>query len=136
MPPAPQDTGISATVFALATVAVIVGLGVLIWFAIPGPDARHRFVSPSGQVVLELGELCREAGCERVIVSEVSALDGSKSRRGCAVPLTERHPVWINAYPLWNADETAVDIVYADAQGVGGKFTLTIAEDCTLATEG
>lgn len=38
----------------------------------------------------------------------------------------------LNVAPLWNADETAVDIVYSDAQGIGGKFTLTLATDCTI----
>ena len=59
------------------------------------------------------------------------AADGSKSRRGCAVSLAETHPVLFNVYPLWASDEQTVEIVYADAEGQGGKFPLNIATDCT-----
>ena len=38
----------------------------------------------------------------------------------------------LNAQPLWAADESTVDIVYADADGIGGKVTLDLARDCTL----
>jgi hypothetical protein len=126
------DTGISGRAFGIGVVLLAVGLGAVIWFAIPGPDAKHRFVSPSGRVALELGEMCREAGCQRVAISEETAADGSKRRLGCEVPLTETHPVLLNAYPLWAADEASVDVVYADAEGVGGKFTLDLARDCTI----
>ena len=127
-----ESSGISGRAFAVASVAIVVGLGAVIWFAIPGPDAKHRFVSPSGRIVLEIGEMCRETGCRRVAVSEEAALDGSRSRRGCDVSLTETHPVLLNAYPLWSADERSVELVYADAQGVGGKVTLNLDADCTI----
>ena len=68
-----------------------------------------------------------------MIISEETALDGSKARLGCVVPLTDKRPVLLNAHPLWSADEGSVDIVYADAEGVGGKFTLVFATDCTMA---
>ena len=118
--------------FWLGAVALFLAIAAIIWFAIPGPDARHRFVSPSGRIVLEVGESCAEDGCRRVIVSEETAADGTKSRLGCAVPLTDLRPVFLNAYPLWAADERAVDIVYADAEGVGGRFTLVLERDCTI----
>ena len=126
------QTPVPPWLFWLGTVVLFLMIAAIIWFAIPGPDARHRFVSPSGQIVLEVGESCAEDGCTRVIVSEETAADGTKSRFGCTVPLTDLRPVFLNAYPLWAADEHAVDIVYADAEGVGGRFTLVLERDCTI----
>ncbi len=126
------DTGISGPVFAIGSVLLLVLVGAAMWFAIPGPDNRHRFVSPSGAVVLEVGEACREDGCERVVVSEERAPDGSTSRLGCVVDLNERWPVLVNVHPLWSPDERSVDIVYADSEGVGGKFTLSLPDDCMI----
>lgn len=125
-------TSISPWAFWGASIGLFLVIGAVIWFAIPGPDARHRFTSPSGAVLLDVGEQCGEAGCRRVIVSEERASDGTTTRYGCTVPLTETHPVLPNAYALWGADEESVDIVYADADGVGGKFTLVLERDCTL----
>jgi hypothetical protein len=122
---------IPAWMFWAGTLAVFVLIGSIIWFAIPGVDAKHRFTSPSGKVVLDIGERCGAAECTRVIVSEATAADGRKTRFGCVVPLTEQRPVLLNAHPLWAADERTVDIVYADADGVGGKFTLDLQRDCT-----
>lgn len=129
---AAADTGISGRAFAIAALVIAVGLGAIIWFAIPGPGAKHRFVSPSGRIALEIGEMCRETGCQRVAVSEETATDGTKRRLGCEVPLTETRPVLSNAHPLWSPDEQTVDVVYADTDGVGGKFTLVLARDCMI----
>jgi hypothetical protein len=121
-------------IFALGSVAFLLIVGALIWFALPGAaTARHQFVSPSGRVALDVGEHCAEATCERQVIAESTAADGSKSRRTCRVPLTGNHAMLSNAYPLWAADERVVDIVYADAEGQGGKFTLDITADCTGA---
>jgi hypothetical protein len=130
---AAADTpGISGRAFGIAAVVLAIGIGAVIWFAIPGLDAKHRFVAPSGKVALELGEMCRENGCTRVAISEETAPDGSKRRRGCTIALQETHPVLLNTYPLWAADERSVDVVYADADGIGGKFTLNLDTDCTI----
>jgi hypothetical protein len=118
-------------IFAVGSVAFLLIVGAVIWFAIPGASAKHHFVSPSGRVALDIGEQCGEASCERRVIAETVAADGSKSRRGCRVELTETQPVLLNAFPLWAADEQTVEIVYADAQGQGGKFPLNIATDCT-----
>ena len=37
----------------------------------------------------------------------------------------------LDAFPIWSDDEAAVDIVYADVDGVGGRFTVAFAEDCS-----
>lgn len=121
-------------IFFAGSAAFLLIVGAIIWFAIPGASARHHFVSPSGRVALDIGEQCGEVACERRIIAETIAADGSKSRRGCRVELTETHPVLLNAFPLWAPDEQTVEIVYADAGGQGGKFALDVAADCT-ATE-
>ena len=129
-----REGGISPIfLFFVASVAFLLIVGALIWFALPGGSARHHFVSPSGRIVLDIGEQCGETSCERRIIAETTAPDGSKSRRSCRVSLAETHAVLLNAYPLWAADEQTVDIVYADAEGQGGKFPLDIAADCTIA---
>jgi hypothetical protein len=127
------QTTVPAWLFWLATVALFFIIAAIIWFAIPGADSRHRFVAPSGSIVLDIGEKCGEIECTRIIIGEETAADGTKTRFGCNVPLTEQRPVLLNAYPLWTADESAVDIVYADADGVGGKFTLVLDRDCTIS---
>lgn len=118
-------------IFIIGSAAFLLIIGAIIWFAIPGASAKHHFVSPSGRVVLDIGEQCAET-CERRVIAETIAADGSKSRRGCRFELNATHAVLLNAFPLWAADEQTVEIVYADAQGEGGKFPLNIAEDCTI----
>jgi hypothetical protein len=127
-----EDTGVPAWLFWLGSLVFVLAIGAIIWFAIPGIDAKHRFTSPSGRVVLEVGENCGETACRRVIVSEETAPDGAKSRFGCTVPITDSRPVFLNMHPLWSEDESSVDLVYADAEGIGGKFTLDLERDCTF----
>jgi hypothetical protein len=127
-----EDTGVPAWLFWLGSLVFVFAIGAIIWFAIPGIDAKHRFTSPSGRVVLEVGENCGETECRRIIVSEATAPDGTKSRSGCNVPVTDLRPVFLNMHPLWSDDESSVDLVYADAEGVGGKFTLVFERDCTI----
>jgi hypothetical protein len=128
---AADNPGVSGRTFGIATVVLALGIGAIIWFALPGIDAKYRFVAPSGTVALELSEMCREAGCQRIAIGEETAPDGSKRRRSCNFTLPESHPVLLNAHPLWASDERSVDVVYADAEGVGGKFTLNLDTDCT-----
>ena len=130
-----EDSGIPlVAVVAVGSVVFVLLVGTLIWFAMPSASgAKHHFASPSGRIALDVSEQCGETSCARGVVAETTAPDGSKSRRGCRVGLSETHPVLLNAYPLWAADEQTVEIVYADAEGQGGKFPLNIAADCTLA---
>ena len=58
-----------------------------------------------------------------MIVSEETAADGKKSRFGCIVPINDARPVFLNMHPLWSADETSVDLVYADAEGRSEEHT-------------
>lgn len=125
--------GVNPLLFWLAAVAVIGGIGAIIWFAIPGVDARHRLASPSGKTVLELGEVCANAVCTRLAVVETTAADGTKLRRGCPIELQQTVPVLIKVDPLWTANETGVEIVFSGAAGEGGRLTLDFTRDCTLA---
>jgi hypothetical protein len=129
-----DDGGVPlVAVVAVGSVLFLMLIGTLIWFAMPGAfGAKHHFDSPSGRIELDVSEQCAET-CERRIVAEIAAPDGSKSRRGCHVSLNSSRPLLLNAYPLWAADEQTVEIVYADSGGQGGKFPLDIAADCTLA---
>jgi hypothetical protein len=128
-----EEGGVSqAAIIIVGSVIFILLVGTLIWFAIPGLSAKHHFVSPSGRVALDIGEQCGETACERRIIAETTAADGSKTRRGCNFELTPTHPVLLNAWPLWAPDEQAVEIVYADGDGQGGKLRLNIADDCTI----
>lgn len=39
----------------------------------------------------------------------------------------------ITVEAIWSADESSVEIDYADADGIGGRFTLDLETDCTDA---
>lgn len=124
--------GVAPALFIAGVLALFGVIGSIIWFGIPGPDARHRFVAPSGEVAIELGEACGEAACRRVAILDETQPDGTRLRHGCSFELAEQWSVLLNAHPLWSADETSVSIVYAGADGQGGRFTLDFATDCTL----
>ncbi|MDB5542087.1 MAG: hypothetical protein JWQ89_3814 [Devosia sp.] len=129
---ASEDGGVPSVAIIVGSIVFILLAGTVIWFAIPGISARHHFVSPSGGVALDIAEQCREQDCDRTVIAETLTPDGSTVRNGCNFTLIQTHPVLLNAYPLWAADERTVEIVYADAEGQGGKFLLDIAADCTL----
>ena len=63
MPQVEGETSIPRWMFLTGAAAVVIGVGALVWFAIPDIDTRHRLTSPSGQVALDLGEDCREGTC-------------------------------------------------------------------------
>jgi hypothetical protein len=128
-----DDTGIVPLAFGAGTIALALLVAAIVWFALPGPDAKHRFVSPSERNVLEIGESCTEAGCTRVALRAERSSSGNWLRHGCVFELAEQRPMLLNAYALWTSDEATVDIVYADADGVGGKATISLDRDCTLS---
>ena len=121
-----ENITISPTTFVVGSIVFVLLMGMLLWFAIPGPSARHHFVSPSGKVALDIGEQCRETACARIAIVESSG-----HRSECVMALTSTHAVLLNAHPLWAGDEKKVDIVYTDAEGQGGKFTLDFTHDCS-----
>ena len=79
--------GISGRTFALVAVLIVVSLGITIWYSIPGPDTRHDLRSPSGKALLQIGENCDETGCDRVMIYESAAPDGTRLRQGCPIDI-------------------------------------------------
>lgn len=121
-----RELPISAATFWLIAILLIVGVGAVIWFSIPGPDTRHDLRSPSGASLLQLGEECEAGVCRRAIIHERDSL-----RTGCPVDIPGGEPVFVTVTAKWNADETEVVLDYADAVGKAGKLVLMPARDCT-----
>lgn len=48
-------------------------------------------------------------------------------------PADQPRPMLITVEAIWSADESSVEIDYADADGIGGRFTLDLETDCTDA---
>jgi hypothetical protein len=113
----------------VVTGAIVLFLAIAsaVWFLLPASAPRHSLTSPSGNLVLLLAERCDQSGCTRTLSAEDKA---SGTKLDCAVPIEESRLMLFNAFPLWRDDESGVEIVYADADGVGGKFTVVFAEDC------
>ena len=128
-----QPTGITLPVFILVAVLVIAGAFTAVWFAIPGPDTKHRLVSPSGNKVIELAELCGPNGCNRVAVLDVANPDGSHIRTFCPLEQSGLTPLFANVTATWTPAEDSVDLAYVAATGPTGTITIPLA-DCT-ATE-
>lgn len=124
-----QDTGIPLWAFLLGAGIVVAGAFAAVWFALPGPDTRHRLVSPSGQAALELGELCTDNGCNRVAVFEAAG-----TRTGCPLDLPGNRPVFADVVAYWAPDDSFVDLAFVGADGTPGAITFTRAQ-CTLTGE-
>ena len=125
-----QPTGITLPVFILVTVLVVAAAFTAVWFAIPGPDTKHRLVSPSGTKVIELAELCGPNGCNRVAVLDVVRPDGSHLRTGCPLERSGQTPLFAEVTATWTPTEDSVDIAYVAASGPTGTVTIPLA-DCT-----
>jgi hypothetical protein len=123
-----QETGISRWAFILGAAVVVVGAFAAVWFALPGPDTRHRLVSPSGQAALELAELCTDNGCNRVAIFEFAG-----TRTGCPLDIPGNRPVFVDVTAHWASDEI-VDIAHIAADGTAGAITFARAE-CTLTQQ-
>jgi hypothetical protein len=125
-----QPTGITLPVFILVAVLVIVGAFAAVWFAIPGPDTKHRLVSPSGNKVIELAELCGPNDCNRVAVLDITEPDGSHTRTFCPLERSGMTPLFAEVTATWTTTEDSVDIAYVAATGPTGTVTIATA-DCT-----
>jgi hypothetical protein len=128
-----QPTGITMPVFVVVAVLVIAAAFAAVWFAIPGPDTKHRLVSPSGTKTIELAELCTPNGCNRVAILDVVKPDGSHVRTGCPLERSGLTPLFADVTATWTPVEDGVDIAYGAATGPTGTITIPLA-DCT-ATE-
>ena len=120
-----QQTGIPLWAFVLGAAVVVVAAFAAVWFALPGPDTRHRLVSPSGNAVLELAELCTDNGCNRVAIFEAAG-----TRTGCPLDLPGNRPLFVDVTAHWTG-EGSVDIAHIGADGTVGAITFTRA-GCTL----
>lgn len=125
-----QPTGITVPVFILVAVLVIAAAFTAVWFAIPGPDTKHRLVSPSGAKVIELAELCTPNGCNRVAVLDVIKPDGSHIRTFCPLERSGLTPLFADVIATWSPAEDSIDIAYIAATGPAGTVTIPLA-DCT-----
>ena len=128
-----QPTGITMPVFLLVAVLVIAAAFAAVWFAIPGPDTKHRIVSPSGTKVIELAELCTPNGCSRVAILDVVKPDGTHVRTGCPLERSGLTPLFAEVTATWTSAEDSVNLAYAAATGPTGTITIPLAA-CT-ATE-
>ena len=128
-----QPTGITLRVFILVAVLMIVAAFAAVWFAIPGPDTKHRIVSPSGTKTIELAELCTPNGCNRVAILDVVRPDGSHIRTGCPLEHPGPTALFADVTATWTSAEDSVDLAYVAATGPTGTITIPLA-DCT-ATE-
>lgn len=117
--------------FGILALIVIVFGG--IWLAIPGAETMHRLTSPSGNIVLDVGEICGDTSCGQIIVLDFPAPDGERYRNPCTTDLSEDRPVFVAVSAEWAADENSVTLTYADAEGVGSTITLDLAVDCAVS---
>lgn len=130
--PAPdnQPTGIRLRHFIVVAALVVVAAFVAVWFAIPGPDTQHRLVSPSGNRVIELAELCTPNGCNRVAILDQTQADGTHLRTGCPLTLSGPAPLFAEITSKWSPLEDSVTIDYSSGSGPAGSLTIGIAQ-CT-----
>jgi hypothetical protein len=121
-----QESGVPLWAFLLGAGALIAAALAAVWFMFPGPDTRHDLVSPSGGNRIELGELCGSGGCSRVAI-----LDAGGVRTGCPLQVEGNVPLFAQVEATWSADESAVVLDYAAANGETGSVTIALS-DCTL----
>lgn len=131
MSPSPVPQGsIWRVLLGAATILVIAWFGV--GYLFPEGGAVHHFRSPDRTGTLDLAETCNEAGCTRSAVLTLGLPDTAK-RFTCVVPLEGNTPLLPNAVALWAETGGTLDVIYADKDGEGGRFTLDFAKDCQSA---
>lgn len=123
---------IRASHFWFGTAALFVIFFGGIWLAIPGADTMHRLTSPSGNIRLDVGEICTDAACGQIVVLDFTAPDGEHYRNPCTTDLSEDRPVFVTVSAEWADGENSVTLTYADAAGEGGTLLLDLAVDCAV----
>ena len=121
-----QESGIPLWGFIVGAALLIAAAFAAVWFMFPAPDTRHDLVSPSGAVRIELGELCGDAGCDRVAIMDVGGV-----RTGCPLKLGEAQPLFAEVTAAWSTDESSVDVSYVAKDGSTGSVTIARA-DCII----
>ncbi len=129
-----DESGFSmrASHFWLGAAALVVLIFGGIWLAIPAAETRHRLTAPSGNIWLDVGEMCGPSSCGQIVVLDFPAPDGGRYRNPCETGLREDHPVFVTVSADWAEDENSVTLTYADADGEGGTITLELAVDCAV----
>ena len=121
-----QESGVTLWGFVTGAAVLIAGAFAAVWFMFPAPDTRHDLVSPSGAVRIELGELCGDAGCDRVAILDVNGV-----RTGCPLTLEGNQPLFVDVTGVWTADESKVNLNYVAEDGGTGSVTIARV-DCTI----
>jgi hypothetical protein len=97
-----------------------------VWFMFPAPDTRHDLVSPSGAARIELGELCGDAGCDRVAILDVGGV-----RTGCPIAVEGNRPVFADVTAAWSDDEASVVLSHVGGDGSTDTLVIDLAT-CTI----
>ena len=121
-----QESGVPLWGFAAGAAVLIAAAFAAVWFMFPAPDTRHDLVSPSGAVRIELGELCGDAGCDRVAILDVGGV-----RTGCPLALEGNRPLFADVTAAWSADESSVDLNYVAIDGRTGSLEIK-RSDCII----
>ncbi len=121
-----QESGVPLWGFAAGAAVLIAAAFAAVWFMFPAPDTRHDLVSPSGAVRIELGELCGDAGCDRVAILDVGGV-----RTGCPLALEGNRPLFADVTAAWSADESSVDLNYVAIDGGTGSLEIK-RSDCII----
>lgn len=126
-----ERVSISLPKFLLIAGVIIAVLMAIIWFGIPGPDTKYRFVSPSENHAFELAERCGEFVCDRVAIYEETGPDGEKQRMACALPVGGDEPLFVTTTIVWLDNETRLEITYSNPDDIVRSLTIDFAKDCT-----
>lgn len=121
-----QESGVPLWGFVAGALVLVAAAFAAVWFMFPAPDTRHDLVSPSGAARIELGELCGDAGCDRVAI-----LDMAGVRTGCPLAVNGDRPLFYAVTATWSPDESRVVLNYVAQDGGAGSLTIERA-DCII----
>ncbi len=121
-----QESGVPLWGFVAGAAVLIAAAFAAVWVMFPAPDTRHDLVSPSGAARIELGELCGDAGCDRVAILDVGGV-----RTGCPLTVAGNRPLFHDVTADWSADESRVLLNYVAEDGGTGSLTIDRA-DCII----
>lgn len=123
---------IRASYFWWGVAALVVLVFGGIWLSIPGAETKHRLTSPSGEIWLDVGEMCGETSCGQIVVVDFPDEAGERHRNPCETGLREDRSVFVTVSAEWLDNETRVILTYADANGQGGTLDLNLPVDCAV----
>lgn len=130
-PPEQHTSVITIRIFIVAAVVLMLSAVAAVWFAMPGPNAMHVLVSPSGNRSLEMSEVCQPMGCKRTTIADELQSDGTHLRTGCLPQRPETTPLFDKLTAIWSTSEDSVTIDFTPANGPPGTMTIVLA-NCIL----